>query len=148
MSTKWSYSGDPSSSTLDAVRFGIGDTVAGDPIFTDAEITFAVTSEGSINEATIRLAKAAVAKFARLTSVSDDKIKKENQQKLEHFQALVKELVQNRGKRVTGIFAGGLSISGKKAVESDTDRNAPAFTRTMHDGPLDVTPNSTETEGS
>lgn len=146
MSTKWSYSGDPSSSPRDAARFTIGDTVAGEPIFTDAEIDYAVTREGSINEASIALAKAAVAKYARLVSTSDDKQRREFNQKLEHFQALVKELAAQRTKRVTGIFAGGLSLSGKRAVETDTDRVPSTFTKNMHDGPLDLTPDSNDGE--
>lgn len=140
MSTKWSYSGDPSSSQRDAVRFRVGDTDPNEPIFTDAELDHLVLAEGSTNEASIAAAKAAVAKYARQVATSDTEDKKTKrrdfQQRLEHFQALVKELVAQRSKRTVGIFAGGLSISQKQAVECDTDRVAPAFKRTTHDNDL------------
>lgn len=135
MSTKWSYSGDPSSSQRDAVRFKLGDIVAGDSLLTDAEVDFCVSSEGSTNEAAIAAAKAVVAKYSRLVSTTDDKQSREYQQRVEHFQGLVKELAANRTKRVTGIFAGGISKATKATAEADTDRVQPAFTSNMHDNP-------------
>lgn len=140
MSTKWSYSGDPASSQRDAVRFKLGDIVVGDPLLTDAEVDFCVSSEGSTNEAAIAGARAIIAKFSRQVSSTDDKVSRENQQKVEHFQALVKELLANRTKRVTGIFAGGISKATKETQDLDTDRVRPAFTRNIHDNPLKGAP--------
>lgn len=147
MSTKWSYSGDPSATQLDAVRFKLGDIVPSDPLLTDAEINYCVSSEGSTNEAAIAAAKAVVAKYARLVSTTDDKISREYQQRVEHFQGLVKELMANRGKRTVGIFAGGISKANKRTYESDTDRVPPAFTRDLHDNPRQgapISPNDAE----
>ena len=38
----WNYSGDPSLSSRDAVRFLIGDTDPNDPLVTDEEIAYAL----------------------------------------------------------------------------------------------------------
>lgn len=135
MSTKWSYSGDPSASQKDAVRFRIGDTESKDPLLTDAEIDYLVATEGSTNEASIAGARAVLAKLTREVSTTEGKASKELQQRVEHYQNLVTQLIGQRGKRVTGIFAGGMTISGKASVTSDSDRVKPAFTRDMHESP-------------
>lgn len=126
MSTQWSYSGDPTTSKRDAVRFKIGDVVPSDALLTDAEIDFCVESEGSINEAAIAAAKALVAKFARQVAVSEDKVSKALQQRVEHFRQLVVSLTANRHKRTLGIYAGGIS---------QVERQKSAFTRDMHESP-------------
>lgn len=43
----WSYSGDPSTSTKDAVRFLIGDTDPDDPLLSDEEMQYVIQSAGS-----------------------------------------------------------------------------------------------------
>lgn len=63
----WSYSGDPSSSTLDAVRFEIGDTDTTDQLMQDAEINFIYAAEGNIKAAAARCCKILWTKFAQQT---------------------------------------------------------------------------------
>lgn len=144
MSTKWTYSGDPSSSPRDAVRFQIGDTVPGDQIFTDAEIEHLVAQEGSINEASIAAARAAAAKYARVITSAVGDERKDLATRLEQFTKLAKQLELQRGKRVTGIYAGGISKSDKCTNASDTDRDGPAFSSKMHDAPGTLNSNSGE----
>ena len=43
----FSYSGDPSASTLDAARFLIGDTDADSPIMQDEEIQYIIDTHGN-----------------------------------------------------------------------------------------------------
>lgn len=139
MSTKMTYSGDPSSSSNDAVRFAVGDTDANDWIFTDAEVAYSVQLEGSVNEAALYLARAALAKFVRLVSISEkdgEKAKtKALQQKVNNYERLIVQLTTNKSKRVVGVYAGGLTKSDKLAREQDDDRVAPLFTRKLHDRP-------------
>lgn len=131
MATQWSYSGDPSSSSKDAVRFTVGDTDPSDQIFTDAEVNYSLTTYGSVNEAALSLAKAAVAKYAKLFSSWEEKNGQKQgerpQQKFAQFKALVLELTAQRGRRVVGIYAGGISVADKQTQEQAADRVAPAF---------------------
>lgn len=150
MSTKWTYSGDPSSSSRDAVRFKIGDTTPTDMLFTDAEVEYAVSTEGSVNEASLCLARAGLAKFVRAYEAYDrdgDKIlSKKLQQRIDNFKSLIEQLSLARGKRVTGIYAGGLTNSDKRTQEEDTNRVAPNFTRDMHNNPIASSPTPLDDE--
>lgn len=71
----WSYSGNPADSTLDKIRFLIGDTDTTDQLLNDEEITYLITeSGGSIYQAAHDAAYAIASKFTRMassTSVGD-----------------------------------------------------------------------------
>lgn len=65
----WTYSGDPSTSTKDSVRFLIGDTDSADQVVTDEEIDWALTVvDDSIYQAAHDLCVSLAAKFARLAT--------------------------------------------------------------------------------
>lgn len=138
MSSKFTYSGDPSSSSRDAVRFALGDTNPNEPIFFDAEIDYLLAEQGSINEAAISGAQAAAAKFARhVTSAPQDE-RKDLATRVEHYEKLAAQLRTKRHKRPTGIYAGGISHADKDANAADCDRNQGAFKSHMHDNPFTV----------
>lgn len=59
----WTYSGDPSKSPLDAVRFLIGDTDENDPLLNDAEIQY--TLYHGVVSAAIQCCDIIAAKFLR-----------------------------------------------------------------------------------
>ena len=62
----WSYSGDPSASKKDNVRFLTGDTEADDPQFTDEEIIFALSiRQDDVNRASIYCIENLLAKLAK-----------------------------------------------------------------------------------
>ena len=71
----WSYSGNPADSSLDKVRFLIGDTDTTDQLLTDEEINYTISeSGGSIYQSAHDAAYAIASKFARMassTSVGD-----------------------------------------------------------------------------
>lgn len=72
-----SYSGDPSSSDLDQVRFLLGDTdVDGNQLFSDAEIQWAINAWGPLYGSNIltaaQLAENAAAQYAQNASYSAD----------------------------------------------------------------------------
>ena len=72
----WSYSGDPTSSREDAVRFFVQDTNAEDPLLTNEEIHFLVEHWYDKYDSAIFVAATAAetiaSKFAREVSVSAD----------------------------------------------------------------------------
>lgn len=72
----WSYSGDPSDSNLDAVRFYVQDTDANDQLISDEEIEFLVAQWNPIYGSNLwtasMVAEAISAKFAREVSYSAD----------------------------------------------------------------------------
>jgi hypothetical protein len=59
-----SYSGDPTASALDEVRYLLQDTTTATPLFTDAEITYLLTSSRSPLYAAAAGAEALAARFA------------------------------------------------------------------------------------
>ena len=62
----WSYSGDPSESEIDALRFQLSDTDASNPIFTDEELQFLLDEYGeSPDVLTYQVFSIAASKFAR-----------------------------------------------------------------------------------
>jgi len=61
----WTYSGDPTASNKDAVRFEIGDTDTNDQLLTDEEIVYALSVESRIYGAAARCCEALARKFAR-----------------------------------------------------------------------------------
>jgi len=139
VSTQWSYSGDPSSSTKDQVRFLIGDIDPKNPLLTDAEINFTIVDEGSPNEAAISCVQAIIARVARdLTESTKDGDKQKTKNlsdKLQNYKDLAVQLRLKRGRRLTGLGAGGISVSDKTARDQDPNRVKPNFTRELMDNP-------------
>lgn len=66
----WSYSGDPSSSTRDLVRFLIRDTDTSDQLFSDEELDYLVTTWTNGYEAARNAAEILAAKFTRQADTS------------------------------------------------------------------------------
>lgn len=73
----WTYSGDPANSTLDAIRFEMGDTDSADPLVNDEEINYAYTQEGTIKQAAARCLETLANKYARYASRKLGPIKEE-----------------------------------------------------------------------
>jgi len=93
----WTYSGDPASSNLDAVRYYIGDTDTTDQLLTNAEINFEVAEHGNALGAALSCCMALAAKFARQ---ADYKIGPEQvwaSQRATQYRALYKELKVKKG---------------------------------------------------
>lgn len=61
----WSYSGDPSTSNLDYVRFLCGDTDPDAPLMQDEEINFILTKKTKPENAAIDCARTILSKLAR-----------------------------------------------------------------------------------
>src|SRR5690606_25432890 len=125
----WTYSGDPSSTDRDAVRFLIGDTDTDDPQVSDEEIDYLLTSHGSVNAAALGAARAILARYSRLVDKSVGDLRLSYSQRVSGYKTLVASLQQRVAMAVATPFAGGLSKSQKESVEDDSDRVEPAFER-------------------
>lgn len=129
----WTYSGDPSTSSKDAVRFLIGDTDTTDQQMQDEEINYLLTLYGGdVYTAAIVAARSLASKYARFPDVRIGDYSTSNSQRFNAYLALAKQLEQTQN---VGLihkakpYAGGISIADKQQDEQNTDRVKPAFTR-------------------
>ena len=127
----WTYSGDPTASDRDAVRFEIGDTNTNDQQLTDAEIDYALAQRGSVIQAAIYCAERLISLYSRYVAQSVGAVNVQYNQRIDHYKGLIARL-RLRGGKVTP-FIGGQSLAGKIAADEDSDRNAPKFKRGMLD---------------
>lgn len=92
----WSYSGDPTSSREDAVRFFVQDTNAEDPLLTNEEINFLVEHwydlYGSAIFVAAMAAETIASKFAREVSVSADGVSVGTNELQNKYLGLAKQL--------------------------------------------------------
>lgn len=128
----WSYSGDPSSSSVDSVRFLIGDTDSTDEQLQNEEISWLLSeNSNSVYDASIEAARALSAKYARLAvtkTVGDLKI--EYQDRSKRYADLVAILEMQKDSRSVPIpYAGGISVTDKDTKEDQIDRVEPRFVR-------------------
>lgn len=143
----WTYSGDPATTSRDAVRFLVGDTDTTDQLVSDEEISWVLTQHSGVRHAAAATCEAIAAKFARQAEMSVDDVSIKAGEKAEHYRALAKELRAQAAiaGKVAKPFAGGISIADKDDREADTDRVKPFFRRDLHDVP-GVFPNSDDEE--
>jgi hypothetical protein len=132
----WTYSGDPSASPSDEVRFLLGDTNVDDPLLTDAEILYLVNTTPNPLTAAAFAASALAAKYARLMDKSVGPISVSYSQKYEHFKDLANDLSTAAGGTNMAVapipmYVGGLSHAEKQANRTNEDLVQPAFRREM-----------------
>lgn len=126
----WSYSGDPSSSNQDAVRFAIGDTDSTDQLMTDEEIAYLLTGS-TVTAASIAACEALAAKFARQVDRSVGNLSLSSSQRAKQFTELAATLRRRTG-YLARPYAGGISVADKETRDLDTDRVKPVFSRSQH----------------
>lgn len=128
----WTYNGNPAAIPRDAIRWLVGDTDGKRRLVTDEEIAFALSENGdNKTQAAKMVLESLIIKFSTqgVTKIGDfffDATKVVNQLRasLERIEAAT--LPQE------GIwYAGGISVSDKSGVESDSDRVRPRFVRGM-----------------
>jgi len=128
----WTYSGNPSSTTRDEVRFLVGDTNTNDQLVTDEEIAYALASESTYNAAAT-VAEAIAAKLSREADFSVDGLSKSLSQRADSYRMLSQKLRSRAAVKAVSPYAGGISVSDKIAVEANTDRTQPRFERGQFD---------------
>lgn len=103
----WSYSGDPSSSLKDTVRFLIGDTTEADPVLEDAEIAYLLDeADDNAHRAAIAACEAAVAKLAREADMSSGVTSISLSQRRAGMESLLSQLKRQMARRPQ-ILVGG-----------------------------------------
>jgi hypothetical protein len=134
MSLTFTYSGDPSSSTIDSIRFEIGDTQDNQHLVEDAEILYAYAKEGTVLKAAARICTALAARFASREEFRGATIQTSKATISGKFLTLAKSL-RARSLRSGGILMPALSETTKETHEQDTDIPQPSFKKGLMDNP-------------
>ncbi len=131
----WTYSGDPSTSTKDQVRFLIGDTQSSDPILQDAEINWLLTENATPFYAAVEAANGIAAYYARKAdkAVGDLKISASQQHK--QYLDLAVRLRRRALTETVTPYAGGISVSDKQVQQDNSDSTVPFFNRDLFEIP-------------
>lgn len=131
----WSYSGDPSTSDRDRVRFLVGDTDALEPQLQNEEIDHLLAQGGGPVLAAVQAAEALAARYARRVSGSAGGISRTSSDLVDHYLTLARRLRAELA-LFGAPYAGGLSKLEKAADRADSDLVQPALRRGMfdHDG--------------
>lgn len=130
------YSGDPSASAADMVRFLLGDTDTANVLLTDSEITALLTIHSDEPyAAAIAAAKSLAARYARRVDKRVGDLSISWSQVSKNFRDLAVQL-SNQHLSISDAlapYAGGISVSDKAANAADTDVVQPYFRVGMHD---------------
>lgn len=124
----WSYN-LASGNTRDTVRLLIGDTDSADPQLQDEEIDYFVTEQVDARLAAAACCRALSAKFTRQVDTTNLSLSVSASQRAQAYRDLAQELTEQAASSGGGaeMFAGGLSIAGKEALDEDTDAVQPNF---------------------
>lgn len=157
----WSYSFDPSSSVLDAVRFEIADTNSGSPLLQNAEIEYAISkeapaeqpSQGEVFSAAARCMETLARLFSAQADTELGSLKVTYSKQAAGYDERAKDL-RERAIGLHAPWAGGQSEGEKREREEETDRVQHAFARKQFQSPYGagtllggVRPGESEVEG-
>jgi hypothetical protein len=125
----WTYSGNPASSSLDAVRFLTGDTVQTESwTLNNEEINYLIgLSPTNVYLAAARAAEAVVSKFGSMQqskTIGDLSISWSN--RFTQFQEVARSLKARATLTSVAVYVTGMSQAEKADANADTDRIAPA----------------------
>ena len=133
----WTYSGNPAASSLDQVRFLIGDTDTNDQLISDEEILWSLGANGSIYAAAMQCCSAIIGS-GRLTDKKVGDLEIFASQRVGQYQMLMADLKRNLAIGAVP-YAGGISVGDKQAVANNSDRVEPFSRVGMHDNPSNRT---------
>jgi len=105
----WTYGGNPATSTIDAIRLEIGDTIEEEQLLQDEELEYFYEEEGSILGAAARACEAIAAKFSREADLKVGELSLSASQKAKHYQEKAKVLRERAQKK--GSTLGKLTTS-------------------------------------
>lgn len=139
----FTYSGDPSTSTRNYVRFLLNDTDSTDALFSDEELTYVISEwGGDAYDAARECAEILIARFARLAdstskSVGDISVSESYGSKIAHYQQLANSLLQRKMRK-----SPPRPWANADALKSTDDRTTTDFNTDFSMGQMD-NPNST-----
>lgn len=118
----WTYSGNPSASMIDAVRFHIGDTDVNDPLLSNEEIQYHIDEQVTLLRICSESCLAIAAKFARLMSRNIGGLSADFSAKYRQYMELSDNLLSRDEITPVRPFISGYNREDKSAVEDETDR--------------------------
>jgi hypothetical protein len=132
----WSYSGDPSTTSVDAVRFLIGDTDDTDPQLQNEEINWRINQEGTIKVAAYKCCLNLIAKYSRKADRSIGDLRMSFSQQAEAYRKLATDIMVDAAVMAQP-YSGGISPTEKLNETLDPTTVQPTFKRGMMgaDGP-------------
>lgn len=135
----WSYSGDPSESSVDAVRFLVGDTHSDEPLVTNEEIEWSLLQYTNIYAAAALVAETIASYFAtQANSITIGPLREEYGTRAKDYQERVKSLKSKASEaRRLVFYAGGTDQAEKDAALMDTTKVAAIYTKGMDDIDVD-----------
>lgn len=126
------YSGDPTSSKKDEVRFLIGDTDSTEFLLQDGEINYLL---GLYNDtaipAAIRGCETIMAKFSRMADEQVGQVKISYSQKAKAYAVMLGQLRQRLAIENCAPYAGGISKVDKSSNDLNANRVKPDFSKHM-----------------
>jgi len=129
----WTYSGDPSTSPKDEVRFIIGDTDSSDPQLSDGEIEYLLSEYGSPLAAAIPAIESLIAKYTRYADQRTGDISVSYSKLVDQYRALLSTIKDKLAAADALPYCGGISISDREIDEEDDDRVPPSFDKGFMD---------------
>ena len=144
----FTYTGDPSVSTRDQIRFLIGDTIATDPHFTDEEIAWTHTQWSDIYDTSASLADILAGRYSHKAdetkTVGDLTLSVQYSRASDGFRAMADHLRQMRNRQYTPV-----PRFNSQALVSTQDRNVETYNTDFYLGQHDyVSPPGSTTTGS
>lgn len=128
----FTWTGDPSASVIEQIRWEIRDIDSGSPKFQDAEITYAYNQEHSILGAAARLCEQLQVRYADAGSRTMGPLKVDMSNLSRIYAQKAKDL-RIRASALAEPYAGGISDAKEETFEDDSDLKQPTFTKGMHD---------------
>jgi hypothetical protein len=126
----WTYSGDPTSSPKDKIRFELGDTVSVDPLLQDEEINFCITAESSYYGQLARACEAVAMRFQREASTKVGALSYDLATRAEQFSNRA-DMYRKRAVGSHVPYVGGMSKAEKEADHENPDKTGPYFRKDM-----------------
>lgn len=141
----WTYSGDPSKTDKDAVRFLTGDTKKEDQLVLDEEIEWVLSIQPEKNLAAAAVADMIAARFSREADKKIGSLRVQASQRADQYRQLADRLRaggagclpfgDSTGSTLSEVFVGGNDVAEKENIRSDTNTEQPSFLRRQDDHP-------------
>lgn len=133
----WNYSGRPSSSDRDQVRFLMGDIDENEPLMPDEEILFAISEQSNLRLAAAMCLRALASLYSRKVTNKVGDVSTNCSDLAKAFKARADELDPLGQATMSSSLVlpsfGGLTVSGKEALSEDGNAVQPFFERGMDD---------------
>jgi len=128
----FTWTGDPSASTVEKIRAEIGDTDSTNALFTDEWIEYVYSIEHTVLNSAARLCEQLATKYSGDVNRAMGPLRVDLSDKAKFYAQRAKEL-RNRGMGFAEPYAGGISEAKEDIFEADSDIKQPIFSKGMMD---------------